>query len=128
MTDILRGCHILQLILENFRLFRGVARIKKKYLKLSRKFLTLMTPQLMSTDKATLQRKKKKKQEHYDSVHSVLFPVHGYASMLALYYLTKSSRRTLSRFQKTSKCPVWYSMLISSHMHNAANRAIAKNS
>ena len=127
MTDILRGCHILQLILENFRLFRGVARIKKKYLKLSRKFLTLMTPQLMSTYKATSQRKKTK-QEHYDSVHSVLFPVHGYASMLALYYLTKSSRRTFSRFRKTSKCPVWYSMLISSHMHNAANRAIAKNS
>ena len=32
------------------------------------------------------------------------------------------------RFQKASKCPVWYSMLISSHIHNAANRAIAKNS
>ena len=32
------------------------------------------------------------------------------------------------RFQKASKCPVWYSMLIFSHIHNAANRAIAKTS
>ena len=32
------------------------------------------------------------------------------------------------RFQKASKCPVWYSMMISSHIHNPANRAIAKNS
>ena len=33
-----------------------------------------------------------------------------------------------NRFWKASKCPVWCSMPISSHIHNAANRTIAKNS
>ena len=32
------------------------------------------------------------------------------------------------RFHKASKCPVWYSTLISSHIYNAAKRVIAKNS
>ena len=44
----------------NSVLFRGTARIQKKYLKISRKFLTLMMSQLMTPHEETNSAKKTK--------------------------------------------------------------------